>query len=304
MADEIKYVKDGNIEYIQFNRLLKYKNLFHAITLKTHDVGFKIRTNDLTRERSIEKVKKLTSCERIIQLKQNHTDNIITINKNNVDDSNRSDKAKDINANGRNSSDNNINGKNINYRNYTDYIDKILDKNSYADGLITNKEEIASIITIADCIPIIIYDPKHNVIANIHSGWKGTVKRIGIKAIRQMERDFQTNKDDVIFCIGPSIRKECFLVNEDVVEIYKKEFENDIDLTDIIEKTEKANDNGIQYIIDNILLYKQMLANEKIPKENIVDSKICTVCSSNEFHSRRAEGETYQTNGSITMLVL
>lgn len=49
MADEIKYVDYGDIEYIQFNRLLEYKNLFHAITLKKHNVGFKIRENDKTR---------------------------------------------------------------------------------------------------------------------------------------------------------------------------------------------------------------------------------------------------------------
>lgn len=267
MTDEIKYVDYGDIEYIQFNRLLEYKNLFHAITLKKHNVGFKIRENDKTRESSIEKVKKLTSFERIIQLKQNHTDNIITIN--------------------HYESESIINEEDI---------------DSYADGLITNEKKIASIITIADCIPIIIYDPKNNVVANIHSGWKGTVKRIGIKAINQMERDFKTDKNDVIFCIGPSIRKECFIVNEDVVKIYENEFKNDIDLKEIIEKTDQFNDKGIQYKIDNILLYKKLLANEKIPKENIIDSKICTVCNSDKFHSRRAEGEMYQTNGSITML--
>ena len=117
-----------------------------------------------------------------------------------------------------------------------------------------------------------------------------------------MERDFKTDKNDVIFCIGPSIRKECFIVNEDVVKIYENEFKNDIDLKEIIEKTDQFNDKGIQYKIDNILLYKKLLANEKIPKENIIDSKICTVCNSDKFHSRRAEGEMYQTNGSITML--
>lgn len=262
MNDTVEYINKKNIEYIKFKRLNEYDNLFHAITLKKYNTGFKIKNNDKTREISVNKIKDIIKVDNIIQLKQNHTDNILISND--------------------------------------DIFEK--SKNTYADGIITNKKNQASIITIADCIPIIIYDPRKNVIANIHSGWKGTVQKIGIKAIEKMQKEFQSNKTDIIFCIGPCIRKECFLVNEDVVEIYQETFKNEINLDDIIEKTDLTNEKGIQYRIDNVKLYKKMVKKIGLLEKNIIDSNICTMCNSDEFHSRRKEGENYQTNGSITML--
>lgn len=84
------------------------------------------------------------------------------------------------------------------------------------DGVITNQKGLFVITTFADCTPILIYDTKNKVIANIHSGWKGTIKKIGLKALELMKSEFNTNPKDCIVTIGPNIQSCCFEVQEDV----------------------------------------------------------------------------------------
>ena len=92
------------------------------------------------------------------------------------------------------------------------------------DGLITNqKNKILSVI-FADCTPIFLYDPKKNVIGNIHSGWKGTVSKIGKVAIEKMIKEYGCNVQDIIACIGPTIRKCHFEVDADVKEVFEDVF--------------------------------------------------------------------------------
>ena len=89
------------------------------------------------------------------------------------------------------------------------------------DGYITKEKNIATLITTADCNPIIIYDTKKNIIANVHSGWAGTIKKISLKAVKLLQEKFNSNLEDLIVCIGPSIRKCCFS-SED--QNFKKKF--------------------------------------------------------------------------------
>lgn len=78
------------------------------------------------------------------------------------------------------------------------------------DGSITDKENIALTCITADCIPIIMYDKNKKVIANVHSGWKGTVQKISAKTIDKMMDIYGSNPKDIICCMGPSIRKVSF----------------------------------------------------------------------------------------------
>ena len=62
----------------------------------------------------------------------------------------------------------------------------------------------------ADCVPLFFLDKKLGVAALAHSGWKGTVKRIGQKTIEKMKRDYGSRAEDILTAIGPSIQ-ECHL---------------------------------------------------------------------------------------------
>ena len=168
--------------------------------------------------------------------------------------------------------------------------------------MITNVKCAILATTFADCTPLFFYDPIKNVIGNIHSGWPGTTKKIGAKAIDMLVKQMGCNTKNILCFIGPHIRKECFLVNDDVKEIFEKTFTDICKNYNVIEETNMHNEKGKQYRIDTTLINKIMLKEKGILEENIYDCNLCTVCNKDMFHSRRAEGINYEVNTGIMYL--
>lgn len=166
------------------------------------------------------------------------------------------------------------------------------------DGLITNKENITLSTSSADCTSLLLYDPIKKVIGSIHSGWKGTLQRIGQKAVKKMIDEFGCNPEDIICCICPHIRKCHFEVEDDVKELFEKEFVNICSKNDVIEKGEIIN-NAQKYYIDTTLINKILLREIGLKDENMIDSGICTVCNSDELHSYRSDREKSGRNAAI-----
>ncbi len=188
------------------------------------------------------------------------------------------------------------------HQNHTDISTTIGEINTveYSDAVILEQSNIATLIATADCIPIIIYDPINNIGANIHAGWRGVVNKITEKTLKKMMAEYNSNPEELIICIGPCIRKDNFLVNEDVVEIYRKAFKDE-ELERYIIKTDKKNEKGINYSIDNAKLIKSRLAKLGIKNENIHDCKICTVEHNDDWYSYRREGNKANRIGTILM---
>jgi len=97
-----------------------------------------------------------------------------------------------------------------------------------ADGLMTNVPGIGLVTFYADCVPLYFYDPVKEVIAISHSGWRGTVKKIGVKTVLKMKEVYGSKLEDIIVAIGPSVCKACYEVDAEV----KKQF--DISMNDDI----------------------------------------------------------------------
>ena len=285
------HIKGDKIEYLQFRKLLEYKDVIHHVYALGLDVGFKTTTADQNpasperMELARESYQKLCRCmgsndAHIVQANQNHTDIIkIVQTKINVDEP-----------------------------------DFSLTEEGIEDGLITNKKNLALATTNADCILLLFFDPVKRVIANTHSGWRGTLQRISIKTVQKMVKEFGTNPHDIICCICPSIRKCHFEVNKDVKDMFEKEFydlenvtfidiekenqEKTIQLTDFIE--EKIENT--KWNIDTVLINKILLQREGLNPENIIDSGICSVCHSDVIHSYRIEKKNYNTETAVIEL--
>jgi YfiH family protein len=90
------------------------------------------------------------------------------------------------------------------------------------DAFITDLPGVAIGVRTADCVPILLYDPRNRVIAAIHSGWKGTVQKVAAKTIGVLETRFKTTPEDLLAVIGPSIGPESFQVGEEVVTRFKE----------------------------------------------------------------------------------
>lgn len=267
MNNKITITKTKEVNYLQFNKLLEFQDkLAHRIYLKNNNIGFNLTNDTNTRTRAIEIISKELEIEseNIIQSEQTHSDNIKEYNQTTEP-----------------------NKQNI-LKNY--------------DGYIVSTKGIATLTTFADCIPIFIYDSQNNTYANIHSGWRGIINQIGIKAINILVKNYNSKPNNLICCIGPNIGKECFLVNEDLVKIYSNKYDKIIKKYEIIKPSDFCNEKGKQYTIDNNLLLEELLKENGILEKNIINSNICTVCNSKDFHSRRAEGENFQKGGGIMLL--
>ena len=92
------------------------------------------------------------------------------------------------------------------------------------DGMVTNVPGITLVTFYADCVPLYLVDPVQRAIGLVHSGWKGTVGKIGLEAVRVMEREYGTDPKNLTAAIGPSICQDCYEVSEDVIEEFQEAF--------------------------------------------------------------------------------
>lgn len=182
-------------------------------------------------------------------------------------------------------------------------IDKILESEELkdVDGLITDKQNIALTTKNADCILFLFYDPVKKVIANVHSGWKGTFQKIAEKTVVKMIDCYKCNPGDIICCICPSIRKCHFEVDEDVKDLCSEIFGFTGRLEEIIEVGE-IKDGKAKYMIDTVLINKILLQELGLKEANIVDCGICSVCNEDKVHSARAEGSGFKRATAIITL--
>lgn len=157
--------------------------------------------------------------------------------------------------------------------------DKISD--DYYDGIITNLRRVVLGIKVADCQAILFYDPVRKVIGNVHSGWRGTIDMIALKAISLMKKEFGSKSEDILCYIGPSIGKCHFEVDFDVYSKFLERFSEVLNFDNYVDK--KNN----KYYIDTISLNRDLLIKNGLLEKNIFISELCTFCNSDRFHSYR-----------------
>lgn len=269
--ENVIHIKKENIEYLQFKKLLEYPEIKHLYSLGiTRDYRTAKANNekiDIQKyNQAIQNYKDLCNeinepYTKVIKANQTHSDNIKIINQKQIDKNAANQK---------------------------------IETAQNADSLITNEKNIILATTNADCILFLLYDTENKVIANVHSGWRGTVQRIAIKTVQKMQKEFNSKPENIICCICPSIRKCHFEVGKEVKEIFQDEFK-DIDLDKVIEETKPKE----KWHIDTIEINKILLKRLGLKEENIIDSKICSVCNHNIIHSYRMEKEKYGLETAI-----
>ena len=186
----------------------------------------------------------------------------------------------------------------IKHQAHSNLVEVVKDKeeiHTNVDGLTTNKNKVSLALVFADCTPIIFYDPVKNAIGNIHSGWRGTVQKIGQIGALKMIETYNCKKENLLCFIGPCIAKCHFEVEEDVKELFENTFSYLLKSEEFIIK---GNTNN-KYFIDTNIINRKLLEEIGIPNKNIIESNICTVCNSKYMHSYRAEKELSGRNTAI-----
>jgi len=163
---------------------------------------------------------------------------------------------------------------------------------SDTDALITNKKNLPLAVLTADCLPVLFYDPKQNIIAVAHAGYKGLLNHIFENTISRFVSNFLSDQKDIIVGIGSGIERDCYEVGEDRIEEFRKVFPSFKDMF--------AKKDG-NFYLDLRSIARQCLIKEGILEEHIEIMDICTKCNPNFYSYRR--GDKYQRFASIISLV-
>lgn len=163
---------------------------------------------------------------------------------------------------------------------------------SDTDGLITNIPGIVLVTFYADCVPLYFVDPVHNAIGLSHSGWRGTVNRMGAVTIKTMRDNFGTVPSDLICAIGPSICMDCYEISEDVADEFIKEFPGCLlSAGDTIDDHTFLRSKGDdKYLLDLRAANRLIMLEAGVKRENIELPGICTCCNPDYLFSHRATG--------------
>lgn len=149
------------------------------------------------------------------------------------------------------------------------------------DGLITNEPNVCLVTSYADCVPLYFVDTKNKAIGLSHSGWRGTVGNIAKNTLSSMNKEYNTQAEDVIAVIGPSICKDCYEVSSDLYDEFAKQYSKE-ELEDMFVK----KDNG-KYQLDLWKANYYNFINLGIKKENISVTDTCTCCNKELLFSHR-----------------
>lgn len=149
------------------------------------------------------------------------------------------------------------------------------------DGLITNVPGIILATFYADCVPLYFVDVKNKAIGLSHSGWRGTVNRMGQATLQAMKRAYGTEPSDVMAAIGPSICQDCYEVGEEVADAFRKSFPNEWEYL-----IRKGKEEG-KYQLDLQETNRRILLAAGVLPENIAVTDICTCCNSELLFSHR-----------------
>lgn len=266
----IDTIRDNKIPVVEFDKLSETGLVKHGFSTRkggvsegcfsSMNLGFNRGDNEkCVRENFRIMGERLgVSCDRMVLSAQTHTTNIRIVTK--------EDCGKGI----------------IREKNYTD-----------VDGLITNEKGIMLVTFYADCVPLYFLDKKNKVIALSHSGWRGTINKMGLMTVKKMSDAYGSKPEDIIVCIGPSICSVCYEVGEDVA----KQFE------DAFGSTEMFYENtGGKYQLDLWKANEVVLLEAGVLKENIENRNICTCCNSDLFFSHRKTGGKRGSLAAFLML--
>lgn len=176
-----------------------------------------------------------------------------------------------------------------------------------ADAAISSRAGLFLGIQTADCVPILLADPRRRVVAAVHAGWRGTLARIAAKTLGRMRLEFGTNPEDVLAAFGPAIGSCCYEVGPEVAQAFLGQFPQATDWFEgPFERLSSGEEpNPLPWLtmmppghepppervqLDLRSANRRQLVDAGIRPRNIAVSALCTACRGDLFFSHRKEG--------------
>jgi YfiH family protein len=173
------------------------------------------------------------------------------------------------------------------------------------DGIITNTPGLILAVQTADCLPVILVDPKRKAVGVFHAGWRGTLRRIVEKGVGEMRRTFGSDSRHLQAAIGPGIGKCCFDVGPEVRVLFEAQFAYAAELFREIKELDPVREKypmlfltarapghselPTKIFLDLVEANRRQLLDAGVAAKNIHTSPMCTVCRTDLLFSYRNE---------------
>jgi len=193
----------------------------------------------------------------------------------------------------------------------------LADEPPQGDALYTREPGVLLAVQTADCIPILFADTKQRTIAAIHSGWRGTLRRIAAKTLGRMQMELQTRSQDVVAALGPGIGRCCYEVGSDVAREFHGQFPSAREWFDGPFNALASGENDPNWLpwltmrppghplpepkvkLDLVAANRAILIEAGVPARQISASRFCTACQKDLFFSYRREHSTGRMMAAI-----
>lgn len=163
------------------------------------------------------------------------------------------------------------------------------------DALVCDLPGVLVGVKTADCVPLLLGDPRTGAFAAVHAGWRGTVQSIVAKAVDQMTQVFGTQGRDLVCAIGPAASGRCYEIGKDVIDAFRENFSGS-------ERYFKTTSDG-HALVDLHLANKDQLLEKGISEASIFTSPLCTMERTDLFFSYRVEKKLYGKTGRLLSVI-
>ncbi|HEY5038406.1 MAG TPA: peptidoglycan editing factor PgeF, partial [bacterium] len=165
-----------------------------------------------------------------------------------------------------------------------------------ADGLITQEKGVPILIMVADCLPVLFYDPVHKAAGLAHAGWRGTVSHVAAKTLLAMAEAFDTKPEETRVVLGPCIGACCYEVGEDVHKEFTQVFPWGGEVLQI--------SSTQHWKLDLAEANARQLLEVGVKDENLIRSGLCTIQNIEHFYSHRAEASVEKPTGRVGAVLM
>ena len=165
----------------------------------------------------------------------------------------------------------------------------------YCDAIVSDSPNVLAAVKTADCVPILIGDPKTGSFAAVHAGWRGTYAGIVLYAIERLMKEYKSAPADLRVAIGPAAAACCYEVGAEVIEGFMERFPS---ADDLLTPTREGHAR-----IDLLKANRDQLIAAGVIHERIHTAPLCTMCRTDLFFSYRREKHTYGKVGRLMAVI-
>lgn len=184
-------------------------------------------------------------------------------------------------------------------------VDGVPEQPLAGDGIITDTPGLLVAIQTADCLPLILVDPRRRAVGVFHAGWRGTVKRIAEKGVGEMRRHFGSSPRSLLAAIGPGVRSCCYEVGEEIRTKFESQFSYAAKLFREVKESDPVREKypllfltarapghselPVKLFLDLVEANRLQLLDAGLLAKNIAANAPCTACHTDLLFSHRTE---------------